>query len=393
MTPPQLAAVAGERRKAFLLTPHGAAAAMFFVFGIGVGLWSGASATILAQAGVTAPAFGVALTLFTAVYLIAMSSGGLLIGRFGLRKVLIAGAPLQGLGAALLLTAQSALGVVVCLVVFGAFGGLVDLTMNAEGARVERALARPIFAGLHGAASAGMAVGAIAGSLIAVNVGSWLSAVIACCAFAGVTALIFAATPEGGADRAHDGRSGRGALLSRTLIVLGVVIGVSIASEGAALYWSTLLLQSEAPNLAAVSGLGAAFFCGCQALLRLNADRIRRLVSDRRLILVSLAVAALGFLIVALNGGFAASVTGFAIVGLGTGAVVPCGFALAVSDRGFSAAAALSTVALFGSLARLPAPLAMGAIADYFSLAGAFSLFAILLALAVGAMRLFVSND
>jgi hypothetical protein len=393
MTPPQLAAVAGERPKAFLLTPHGAAAAMFFVFGVGVGLWSGASATILAHAGVTAPAFGVALTLFTAVYLIAMSSGGLLIGRFGLRKVLLAGAPLQGLGAALLLTAQSASAVVVCLVVFGAFGGLVDLTMNAEGARVERALARPIFAGLHGAASAGMAVGAIAGSLIAVNVGSWLSAIIACCAFAGVAALIFAATPEGGADRAHDGRSGRGALLSRKLVALGVVIGVSIASEGAALYWSTLLLQSEAPTLAAVSGLGAAFFCGCQALLRLNADRVRRLVSDRRLILVSLAVAALGFLIVALDAGFAASVAGFAIIGLGTGAVVPCGFALAVSDRGFSAAAALSTVALFGSLARLPAPLAMGAIANYFSLAGAFSLFAILLALAVGAMRLFVSND
>ena len=54
MTPPQLAAVAGERPRAFLLTPHGAAAATFFVFGIGVGLWSGASATILAHAGVTA---------------------------------------------------------------------------------------------------------------------------------------------------------------------------------------------------------------------------------------------------------------------------------------------------------------------------------------------------
>jgi hypothetical protein len=393
MTPPQLAAVAGERPQAFLLTPYGAAAAMFFVFGIGVGLWSGASATILAHAGVTAPAFGVALTFFMAAYLTAMSSGGLLIGRFGLRKVLLAGAPLQGLGVALLLMAQSSGAVLVCLVTFGVFAGLVDLTMNAEGARVERALARPILAGLHGGASAGTALGAIAGSLIAVNVGSWLSAVIAFCAFVGVTALIFVATPDRGGDHAHDGRSGRRALLSRTLIVLGVVIGVSIASEAAALFWSALLLQNEAPGLAAVSGLGAAFFCGCQALLRLNADRVRRLVSDRRLIVVSLAVASLGFLVVALHAGFAATVVGFAIIGLGTGAVVPCGFALAVSHRGFSAAAALSTVALFGSLARLPETLAMGAIANYFSLAGAFSLFAILLAFAVGAMRLFVGND
>jgi hypothetical protein len=216
-----------------------------------------------------------------------------------------------------LLTAQSALGVVVCLAVYGAFAGLVDLTMNAEGARVERALARPVFAGLHGGCSAGTALGAIAGSLIAVNVGSWLSAIIGCCVFAGATGLIFAVTPEGGADHTHDGPSGRRALLSRMLVVLGVVIGVSIASEGAALYWSTLLLQSEAPSLAAVSGLGAAFFCGCQAALRLNADRVRRLVSDRRLIVVSLAVAAVGFMIVALDAGFAASVVGFAIIGIG----------------------------------------------------------------------------
>jgi MFS family permease len=393
MTPPQLAVVAGERPQAFLLTPHGAAAAMFVVFGIGVGLWSGASATILAHAGVTAPAFGVAMTFFMAAYLTAMSSGGLLIGRFGLRRVLLAGAPLQGLGVASLLMARSSGAVVVCLVAFGVFAGLVDLTMNAEGARVERALARPIFAGLHGGASTGTALGAIVGSLIAVNVGSWLSAVIAACAFAGVTALIFMVTPDRGGDPAHEARSGRRALLSRALIVLGVIIGVSIASEAAALFWSALLLQNEAPGLAAVSGLGAAFFCGCQALLRLNADRVRRLVSDRRLIIVSLAVASLGFLVVALHAGFAASVVGFAIIGLGTGAVVPCGFALAVSHRGFSAAAALSTVALFGSLARLPAPLAMGAIANYFSLAGAFSLFAVLLAFAVAAMRLFVADD
>jgi MFS family permease len=393
MTPPPLAAVAKSRPQAFLMTPRGAVAAMFFVFGLSLGLWSGASATILARAGVTAPVFGAALTFFTAAYLIAMSSGGLVGGRFSLRKVLLIGAPLQGLSVALLLIAHSSGAVFAGLIVFGAFAGLIDLTMNAEGARVESELGRPVLAGLHGGASSGSAVGAILGSLIAVSVGSWLSALIALCAFAGATALIFAATPDRGVDRAHAGLSGRGALFTRTLIVLGVVIGVSIASENAALLWSSLLLRNEAPGLAAVAGLGAAFFCACQALLRLNADRVRRLVSDRRLIVVSLATAGVGFLVVAMHAGFVASVIGLSIIGLGTGAVVPCGFALAVSHRGFSAASALSTVALFGSLARLPAPLAMGAIADYFSLAGAFGLFAVLLALAVGAMHVFVEDD
>lgn len=391
MTPLPLAAV--DKDRAFLATPHGAVATMFFMFGIGVGLWSGASATVLAHAGVTAPVFGIAMTFFMAAYLGAMASGGLLGGRFGLRRVLLVAAPLQGLAVAVLLVARSSAAVFGCMIAFGVFAGLVDLIMNAEGARVEKELARPILAGLHGGASSGTALGAIAGSLIAVNIGSWLSAVIALVAFGAATLAIFAATPDRGVERALEAPSGRRALLARSLIVLGIVIGVSIAGESAATYWSSLLLQSEAPRLAAVSGLGAALFCAFQAALRLNADRVRRIVSDRRLIIVSLAVAGFGFVVVALDAGFLVTVTGFAIIGLGTGPIMPCGVALAVGHRGFSAAAALSTVALFGSLARLPTPLAMGAIANYFSLSGAFALFAILLALACAGMRFFAPDD
>jgi hypothetical protein len=393
MTPLPLARDASDRSQAFLATPHGAVAGMFAIFGVGVGLWSGASANVLAHAGVTAPVFGIAMTFFMTAYLGAMSSGGLLGGRFGLRKVLLVAAPLQGLTVALLLLAQSALTLFVSLTAFGVFAGLVDLTMNAEGARVERDLARPVLAGLHGGASSGTALGAIAGSLIAVHIGSWLSALIALVAFAGATAWIFAATPERGAERALEAPSGRRALLTRSLIVLGGIIGVSISGEGAATYWSSLLLQSVAPKFAAVSGLGAAFFCAFQAALRLNVDRVRRLVSDRRLIVVSLAISALGFIVVAADRGFLATVVGFAIIGLGTGAIMPCGVALAVAHKGFSAAAALSTIALFGSLARLPSPLAMGAIASAFSLSGAFALFAVLLALACVGMRLFAPDD
>jgi hypothetical protein len=393
MTPLPLASDAIDRSRTFLATPHGAVAAMFTIFGIGVGLWSGASASVLTGAGVTAPVFGIAMTLFMAAYLSAMSCGGLVGGRFGLRTVLLVGAPLQGVAVALLLVAQSSAALFVSLIAFGIFAGLVDLTMNAEGARVEKDLGRPILAGLHGGASVGIALGAIAGSLIAVHIGSWFSALIALAAFAVATAWIWWVTPERGADRAREAPSGRRALLTRSLIVLGIVIGVSVASEGAATYWSSLLLQSVAPKFAAVSGLGAALFCAFQAALRLNVDRVRRLVSDRRLIVVSLGISAFGFIIVAADRGFLATVVGFAIIGLGTGAIMPCGVALAVAHKGFSAAAALSTIALFGSLARLPSPLAMGAIASAFSLSGAFALFAILLVLACAGMRFFTPDD
>ena len=146
--------------------------------------------------------------------------------------------------------------------------------------------------------------------------------------------------------------------------------------------WSTLLLRAEAPGLAAIAGLGAAFFSACQATLRFNADIIRLRLSDQRIIVGSFALAAAGFAVVAAGGGFAASVAGFALIGVGTGAIVPCGFALAARQTGARPTVGLSSASLFSALTRLPAPLATGAIAESFSLRLAFAAFAVALAAA-----------
>jgi hypothetical protein len=56
------------------MSVHAAIAGVFFAFGVGIGLWGGASGGILARSGVDAGAFGVILTVYTAVYLVAMSA-------------------------------------------------------------------------------------------------------------------------------------------------------------------------------------------------------------------------------------------------------------------------------------------------------------------------------
>jgi predicted MFS family arabinose efflux permease len=376
-----------------LLAPQGAVAVVFFALGLALGLWSGASANILQSVGVTAPVFGVAMTFFAAAYLIAMSSGGLFGRRFSLRNILLAVIPLQGLATAALLVAPSAAFLFVSLIFFGFLTGLLDVTMNAEGTRVEHDLGRTILARFHACGSCGLSVGAILGSLIAIDLGEWASSLLALTASIAATGCVFAATPNRGRDHASVKRSEGAVLFARTLVVVGLVVGVSIAGEVAAMTWSATLLQHEAPRLAAIAGLGAAFFAGCQALLRFFTDGPRRVFGDRLMIVVSLSAASLGFLLVAANLGFAASVVGFAVIGFGTGAVVPCGFALAVRRSRLSHSAALSTVALFTAVPRIPAPLAMGAIAKYVSIAAAFGLFAVLLAAAIAAMFLFIKPD
>ena len=341
------------------------------------------------RAGVDPAAFGVILTVYTAAYLIAMSAGGALAHRFGARKVLVTSALAFGAALCALLNATTAFVVAGTLIASGFVGGVVDVTMNAEGARIERRLGRPILARLHACASAGMAMGAIAGSLIVASAAPWAASVIAAI---GLAAAGFAYERASRIDEPAAppvAASQRGLSFAPALIGLGIVIGVSIAAETAALLWSTLLLRAEAPKLAAIAGLGAGFFSACQAMLRFNADFIRLRLSDRRIIVGSFAVAAAGFAAVAAGGGFAASVAGFALIGVGTGAIVPCSFALAASQAGAQPAVGLSSASLFSALTRLPAPLATGAIAQSFSLSVAFACFALALAAACAGMAAF----
>ena len=360
---------------------HAAVATMFFALGLGVGLWGGASGAILTRAGVDPATFGILLTVYTAAYLVAMSAGGALAHRFGIGRVLPVAAIVFGAALCGLLNASSGAAVAITMIPTGFLGGVVDVTMNAEGARIERRLGRPILARLHAAASAGIAIGAILGSLIAAGPAPWAAGVLAWLILAGAGVAYDRAARRDHPAAARAGPAHKSGLsFAPALIALGVVIGVSIAAEFAATLWSALLLREEAPKLAAVSGLGAAFFAACQAALRANADAIRLRISDLRIIVVSFAIAAAGFALVGVQAGFAASVAGFALIGVGTGPIVPCSFALAARQSEAGPAVGLASASLFSTLTRLPAPLATGAIAQTLSLPAAFAAFALALA-------------
>ena len=384
-----MSAVSPARASGLSARLHVAVAAMFFAFGIGAGLWGGASGAILIRAGVNAATFGVLLTVYTGAYLIAMSAGGAVAHRFGVGQALSVSAVIFGAALCALLDASTETWVAIALIVAGFLGGVVDLLMNAEGARIERRLGRPILARLHAAASAGMALGAILGSLIVVGPAPWAAGVLAALGLAGAGVAYHRAARTDRPPVAAVGSIARSGLsFAPALIGLGVVVGVSIAAELAASVWSSLLLREEAPKLAAISGLGAAFFSACQAALRFNVDAIRLRLSDLRIIIASFAIAAVGFALVSVQAGFAASVAGFALIGVGTGPIVPCGFALAARQAAAGPAVGLASASLFSALTRLPAPLATGTIAQALSLSAAFAAFALALVTTAAAVSI-----
>lgn len=353
---------------------HAVVTAVFFAFAIGLGLWAGAIPALMRQSGVDAAGLGIALTLHTGAYIAAMAGGGLLARIVAPRRLIVVALAANVVMFAALFSAGSVLALTLALTAVGIGAGLLDLAMNTEGTAVERDLGRPVLLGMHAAASAAFAIGALAGSLIATSVGPRWCALPVLLVTLPVGLALRRLGPRDGvpapvAPLAVPARVGVG----RGVTLIGIVLGMTIAAEMSAQMWSAHFLERQATELAAFAGAGAAFFAGFQAVIRLLGDALRRRFGDPWLVTVSLLVAAGGFATVAASEAFAVSVLGFALVGLGTACVVPCCFALVARQAADRAAGALGVASLVAGLIRLPTPLYLGFVAAAFSDAVAFA--------------------
>jgi len=361
--------------------------AVFFAFAMGLGLWAGATPTLMQQAGLSAAGLGIALTLHSAAYVIAMTGGGWLAHHIEPRRLILMALPLHAAVFVLLFSAGSPWVLTLALTLVGFTAGSIDLGMNAEGTAVERDMGRPVLTRMHAAGSAAFAIGALLGSLLATGAGPLWCALLAVGTVLPVVWAVARLGPRGQVAAAPQGgtpRTGLGA----TVWLLGTMLGLSIAAETTAAMWSSKYLAGQSAQLAAFAGAGAAFFAGCQAVIRCFGDPLRRRFGDHRIITASFALAACGFAVVALSDGYAVALLGFALVGVGTGCVVPCCFAMVAQSAPHRAAAALGAAALLAGAFRLPTPLYLGFMATVFSDAAAFAGIAAGL---VGGLLLFIA--
>jgi MFS family permease len=228
----------------------------------------------------------------------------------------------------------------------------------------------------HGALSAMVGVVAVGASFLSTEVGTWSVGLLTAALFALAWGMVLARLP---ARQRATGAAARLAGLPHKvpLMLLGIAAGLIIAAETAALLWSAKLLDDMAPALAAIAGVGAAFFGLCNAAIRFPGDRMRSLFGDMPLMIGSLTVSIAGFAALGLSSNYVVSVLAFAAVGLGLALLIPCIFARAAGLVPQNRAGALSFVSLLTAVPRILAPLAFGLVAEALGIAAAFGLVAI----------------
>lgn len=370
------------------LSPRAAITAVYFTFGAAIGSMAGSMPTVMRSAGMSSETLGLGLTVSTISTVAAMSLGGRIARYASNRAVLLAVLPVFAVSLLAYLMAQSPLWFFLAVLPMGFCFGLTDLFMNAEAVAMEHDMRRPVFMTFHAAVSAGVALVSVLASYLSTLLGSWATGGVAVLLLALSWGLVYQTV----APRAlAQGKASRLATLPNKLplTLLGIAAGLIIAAETTALLWSAKLLDEQAPALAAIAGLGAAFFGLCNAAMRFPGDALRRRLGDMRLLVLSLLVSIAGFIALGLSASFAGSVAAFAAVGLGLALLIPCIFSMAAGLVPESRAGALSFVSLLTALPRCAAPGVFGVIASGLGISEAFGLVALALTVALGLIGYF----
>ena len=350
---------------------------VFAAFGAVVGAFSGSIPTLVRQTGVSSQTFGLALTGLTIATILVMAFGSALSRRFSNRSLLLAALPLLALSLAAMLLAKSEAQLIAASIAHGLVLGLTDLIMNAEGSALESDLQRPVFTSFHGSVSISIAFFAIFSSFLSARYGIGAAAAAAALVCALAWTAVFKKVPA----RQRQTKSQRlsAGMVSAPLVLMGLIAGLAIACETSAMYWSAKLLDEAAPELAAVTGLGVAFFGLCNAIIRFPGDALRARFGDFPLMTASSVLAITGFVSLSLSSSFSFSVFSFALVGLGTAIICPCIYNMAAAQTPSNRAAGLSFALLVTGAPRIAVPAIFGALSGAFSTKAAFGLCAALM--------------
>jgi len=347
---------------------------VFFVAGFAIACLAPLIPAIKEQLEVNSAQFGGLLFFIGLGSIIAMPVSGLISARRGARVVTI----LSGLVIVVTLPVLASSGHVALtaasLFVFGGALGSLDVAMNVHGAQIETREARPLMSGFHALFSVGGLCGAgIATMFLSVGLSAALVGAI-CGAIALVIHLI-------GAPRFVQQPSAAPvpfALPRGVVLVIAVLSSITFLLEGAVLDWGALLIIERDLAIAQNAGIGFILFSVAMVAARLSGDLIVSRAGERATIITSGLIMVGGIALLLGATAPPAALSGFAVIGLGAGNIVPILFSAAGKQSVMQPALAITSVTTVGYLGLMIGPALVGVAAEATSLATSFALLAIL---------------
>jgi predicted MFS family arabinose efflux permease len=383
--------------------------AAFIMLGFAGASWASRIPQVRDGLGLSPARLGLVLLAIAAGSVISLPLAGQLVAHFGSRRTVTVMSLLLavGLGGAAIGSQFGVVPVWIGLFLVGFANGAWDVSMNVQGAQVERHLGKPVMPRFHAGFSIGTVAGALTGAA-AVALHVPVTGHLLVCAVLTAVVVVFGVRgflpDEAGAEEpvviagdpalAHPPRVSR---LSRALapwresrtLLIGVFVLALAFTEGTGIDWVSVAVIDDYGAPAAVGTLAFAVFLAAMTVGRWYGpgvlDRYGRVPVIRGLALVALA----GLLLFVFGPATPFAFAGVLLWGLGGSLGFPVGMSAAADDPAH-AAPRVSVVASIGYLAFLGGPPLIGFLGDHLTVRHGLIAVAALLALAVvlaGALR------
>ena len=334
---------------------------VFFLQPIAFGSWLPRIPEVQSALGLGPAGLALVLLGLPCGTLLTLPFAGPLVGRIGARAAIRIGYVLYAIAMSLPAFASNPVLLFIALALVGSTISFLELGLNVQADRVEKATGSLIMSTSHGFWSLGIMAGSLIGSgfaALAVPAG-WAILIVS---IGGMAAglVVAQSLPDYGADpmalAAHKSPTGwrlpGAALLGICLFTFGVTM-----TEGAMADWSAIFLRDMLGAGSGLAGLGYSVFALCVAAARFGGDLLKARFGAVTLARGCVSLALLGIGIVALAPGLPLALFGFGVIGLGASV----GFPLAVTAAAGLAegtpsanVATLSFVALLGFLVGPP---------------------------------------
>jgi MFS family permease len=342
---------------------------LFLVHGLVTATWVSRIPAIQTALGLNNGILGLTLLSGAVGAVTTIPLAGWLVTRYGSRKVSAVSSIAFCVAVALPSLAINAFTLSAALLIYGAVAAAMDVSMNAHGVDVEKAMGRPTMSRFHGMFSLGGMAGAAIGGLAAAHgappVLHFVTAGLVCLGAVLIVRPMLLDVHEDGMLVSH-----RLPLrnIPRVLWALSAIGFCILLSEGAMADWTAVYFRQVLKAGPGIAAAGYAVFSAAMAVFRLLGDLITARLGPLRTVRAGSLVAALGLFSALCMTAPALALPGFAAAGAGFSVIIPLVFGSGGRVESVSPGAGIATVTGIGYIGFLVGPPTIGFLSQLFTL-------------------------
>lgn len=342
---------------------------LFLVHGIVVATWVSRIPAVQTALALNNGILGLTLLSGAVGAVATIPLAGWSVTRFGSRTVSAASSIAFCLALVLPSLAVNALSLSAALLVYGAIAAAMDVSMNAHGVEVEKAMRSPTMSRFHGMFSLGGMAGAGIGGLaaargVAPNLHFATAALVCLVAVVFVRPMLLDTHEHTPAIRHRLPLT----KIPRVLLALSAIGFCILLSEGAMADWTAVYFKQVLRAGSGTAAAGYAVFSAAMAVFRLLGDLITSRLGPLRTVRAGSIVAGCGLFSALCMKAPAFAMPGFAAAGAGFSVIIPLVFGSGGRVETVSPGAGIATVTGIGYIGFLVGPPVIGFLSQLFTL-------------------------